>query len=468
VVVAQRTILGLRVRAEIGDHLCMANLRRIAIDRRAVLRGGVACLALPWLDAMQPAMTRPVPAKPRAVFLFSPNGVNMDRWRPEGEGAEARFGPTMAALEPLTSRATVFSGLEIDGGRAHGDGPGDHARAVASFLTCAHPRKTGGADLQAGVSVDQVLAAKLGGDEPFASLELGMEGGRSAGVCDSGYSCAYSNNVSWSAPDRPVAKETDPRAVFARLFGDPESALDQEQQRVARARKRSILDLVRQDARALKRQLGAGDRRKVDQYLDSVRDLEQRLLQADQQQEEVLADVPDGLLDAGGGYVERLQLMYALITLALATERTRVVTFMIGNGGSNRSYRFLDVPEGHHSLSHHGKVAVKREKIARIDRFQVEQLAGFVAGLAGQQSGERDLLHDCMVLYGSGIGDGNRHNHDDLPVLLLGEGGGVAAGRRHVRCAERTPMADLYLSILRAMGVDADAFADSSAPLALR
>lgn len=445
----------------------MPNLRRVALDRRTLLRGGAVSLALPWLDAMVPAMTQPPRSRPKAVFVFSPNGMDMDRWRPQGEGADAKLGQTMAALEPFADRLTVFSRLEIDGGWSHGDGPGDHARSVASFLTCAHPRKTGGADIRAGVSIDQQIAKQLEGREPFASLELGMERGRSAGVCDSGYSCAYSNNVSWAAPDRPVAKETDPRAVFARMFGDPESVLDQEQRRLRRDRERSILDLVRADAKSLQKELGSQDRRKLEQYLDSVRDLEQRLVQADQEQDEVLADVPDGLLDAGGTHRKRLDLMFELITLALATERTRVVSFMLGNGGSNRSYRFLGVPEGHHSLSHHGKLQAKRDKIARIDRFQVDQLAGFAARLQAERSGEHDLLRDCMVLFGSGISDGNRHNHNDLPMLLLGEGGGAARGRRHVRVAKKTPMANLYLSVQRAMGVRAERFADSTDALPL-
>ncbi|MCK5943647.1 MAG: DUF1552 domain-containing protein, partial [Planctomycetes bacterium] len=335
----------------------------------------------------------------------------------------------------------------------------------------AHPRKTGGADIQAGVSIDQEIARQVGGATPFASLELGMEGGRSAGICDSGYSCAYSNNVSWSAPDRPVAKETDPRAVFARLFGDPESALDRRQRVAQSARDRSILDLVQADAKSLRRQLGAADRRKLAQYLDSVRDLEQRLEQVERevaQQDEQAVGVPEGLLDAGGTQQDRLRMMYELIALALATDRTRVVSFMVGNGGSNRSYRFLGVPEGHHTLSHHGKVEEKREKIARIDRYQAEQLASFVERLAAEQSGERDLLHDTFVLFGSGIGDGNRHNHDDLPVLLCGEGGGAAKGRRHVEVGRRVPMANLYLAVLQAMGGRAERFADSREPLALR
>ena len=223
------------------DHTPVPNLRRAALDRRTLLRGGAASLALPWLDAMLPAMTRAPRAKPRAVFVFAPNGMEMGRWRVRGEGRAAELGPTLAPLRPFASRLTVFGGLEIRGGRPLGDGPGDHARAVASFLTCAHPRKTGGADLRAGVSIDQEIARRLGGAEPFRSLELGMERGRSAGICDSGYSCAYSNNVSWSAPDRPVAKETDPRQVFARMFGDPGSLLDEEQRRAERGRQRLLL-----------------------------------------------------------------------------------------------------------------------------------------------------------------------------------------------------------------------------------
>lgn len=446
----------------------MPNLRRVALDRRALLRGGAACLALPWLDAMLPAMSRPPRSAPKALFVFSPNGMDMARWRQRDPDGVLRTGPTLTPLRALEGRVTVFGGLEIDGGKSHGDGPGDHARATASFLTCAHPRKTGGADIQAGVSVDQAIAKELRGDEPFRSLELGLERGRSSGVCDSGYSCAYSNNVSWSAPDRPVAKETDPRAVFARMFGDPRSALDQEQRSAARARQRSILDLVRGDAQALRRELGAADRRKLGQYLDSVRDLEKRLEQAERERQERVADVPEGLLDGDGAHTTQLQLMYELTALALATEQTRVVTLMLGNGGSNYRYDFLGVDDGHHGLSHHGEVEQKREHLARIDRYHVEQLARFGARLAGEQSGEHDLLHDSLVVFGSGIGDGNRHNHDDLPMLLLGEGGGAARGRGYVDLGEGRPAADLYLSVMRAMGSQAERFADSVAPLPLR
>ena len=415
---------------------------------------------------MAPAMSAPRKVKPRAVFVYAPNGMNMAHWRPKGDGPRAKFGATMKSLEPLRKRLTVFSGLGIDAGRAHGDGPGDHARAVSTFLTCAHPRKTGGADIHVGVSVDQAIAKQIGGASPFASLEVGMDRGKSAGVCDSGYSCAYSNNMSWAAPDKPVAKEADPRAVFTRLFGDPESALNREQQNEQRAWDRSVLDLVNADAKSLRNKLGAADRRKLEQYLESVRELEKRLQQ--EPAVEDLTPVPDGLLGGHREFPEKLQLMYELVALALATERTRVVTFMLGNGGSNRSFRFLGVPQGHHSLSHHGKAEKKLRSIAKIDRFYVDQFAGFLQRLTEQQDGDGDLLSNSLVLYGSGISDGNRHNHHDLPMLLCGEGVGVAKSQGHITHASETPMANLYLSVMQAMGCRADQFADSTERLRLR
>ncbi|MCU0867158.1 MAG: DUF1552 domain-containing protein [Planctomycetes bacterium] len=445
----------------------MHPIRRLALDRRAFLRGGAACLALPWLDAMQPALGRPPAAVARCLFVFSPNGMHMERWRPNGKGAGAELVHTLAPLQPLRDRVTVWSGLAIDGGRPHGDGPGDHARAAASFLTCAHPRKTGGADLRVGVSIDQVIAAEVGRDLPFASLEVGLERGTAAGICDSGYSCAYSNNISWRAADTPVTKEAEPRAVFARLFGDPGRALDRRAALDEQRRHRSLLDLVQADAAALAQRLGAGDRHKLDQYLQSVRELEQRLQRLEGEAVGDSTPVPTGLLDSGQGYAEKLALHYELIALAFATGRTRVATLMLGNGGSNRSYKFLDVPEGHHDLSHHGKSFEKLAALAKINEFQIKQLATFLKRLREQADGDADLLANSLVLFGCGIGDGDRHNHDDLPVLLAGGGAGAAKSRGHVVLTKETPMANLHLAIARAMGVQAERFADSNGVLAL-
>jgi hypothetical protein len=440
----------------------MRACRQLALDRRTFLRGGASLLALPWLDAMVPALRSPPPPPQRCVFVFSPNGMNMAHWRPEGEGPSAKLVRTLEPLQPLQQRITVFSGLAIDGGFPHGDGPGDHARAGGSFLTCAHPRKTGGADIEAGVSIDQALAARIGQETSFASLELGMEKGAAAGVCDSGYSCAYSNNISWRTPNTPVAKETDPKAVFARLFGDPQQAGDAAAARKQREQDRSVLDAVLADAKALTGRLGTADRQKLEQYLQSVRELEQRLQRLDD--ESPKTPVPAGLLSASQDYQGRLGLMYELLALALATDRTRIATLMLGNAGSNRSYKFLDVPDGHHELSHHGKKPEKLAAIAKINRFQVEQFAAFLSRLQSEQQASGDLLGQCLVMFGSGIGDGDRHNHDDLPVLLAGEGGGAAKAQGHVRLG-KVPMANLYLAMMRALGGDDETFVDSTGVL---
>lgn len=442
----------------------MRPIRQLALDRRTFLRGSACALALPWLDAMQPAL-RPAAANPvRCLFVFSPNGMNMAEWRPRGEGAEAALGPTLQPLEPFRGRFTVWSGLAIDGGRDHGDGFGDHARAGGSFLTCAHPRKTGGGDIRAGTSVDQVIAAKAGGATSFPSLELGMEKGAAAGICDSGYSCAYSNNISWRTPTTPVAKETDPRAVFARLFGDPDRARDAAAARRQRAARQSVLDAVAADARSLAGDLGAADRAKLDEYLHAVRELEKRLERIDAEADGQAIPLPEHLL-AGGGYAERLATMYELIALAFATDRTRVVTFMLGNAGSNRSHRFLGVPDGHHDLSHHGKKPAKLAAIAKIDRFQLESFAAFLDRLRASPEAGGDLLGGTLAMFGCGIGDGDHHNHDDLPVLLAGEGGGAARGQGHVRLAKETPMANLYVATMRAMGLPDETFGDSTGVL---
>ncbi|MBL8754829.1 MAG: DUF1552 domain-containing protein [Planctomycetes bacterium] len=444
----------------------MPPLRRLALDRRTFLRGTGAAIALPWLEAMQPALapTRALPR--RALFVFAPNGKKMDDWTPAQTGRSFALPFLLEPLAPVRDRVTVFSGLAIDGGRAHGDGPGDHARAAGSFLTCAHPKKTGGADLQAGVSVDQVLAAQTGGATTFASLELGMEKGNQAGICDSGYSCAYSNNIAWRNAGTPVAKEHDPRAVFARLFGDPDRARDAAAAERDRATRRSVLDAVLADSKALQGRLGSTDRQKLDQYLTAVRELEQRL----QRVEAPAADQPAppaGVL-AARTFADKLAAMYELLALAFATDRTRIATFMLGNAGSNRGYDFLGVPEGHHDLSHHGKKPEKLAGIRKINRFHTEAFAVFLQRLTAHREGDGGLLDQTLVVYGSGIGDGDRHNHDDLPVLLCGGGGGVHRGGAHVRLGKDTPMANLYLAVLQAYGCRDERFGDSTGTLDLR
>jgi hypothetical protein len=463
-----RPATGLPRPAAARDHdETMPTFRNRALDRRSFLRGAGAMVALPWLDAMQPARARSAPPPRRVLFVFAPNGKKMDEWTPAAGGRLGALPYLLEPLAPLKQRVTVFSGLAIDGGNGHGDGPGDHARAAASFLTCKHPRKTGGADLQAGVSIDQRLAAHLGGATAFPSLELGMERGAQAGVCDSGYSCAYSNNISWRTPSTPVVKEHEPRAVFARLFGDPEQAVGTAAAQAQRARTKSVLDAVRADANALRNTLGGGDRGKLDDYLTAVRELERRLQRAEAEAPPAPTTAPDRLL-AAKAFPERLDAMYELLALAFATDRTRVATFMLGNAGSNRSYPFVGVPDGHHEVSHHGRKPEKLAAIRAINRFHVEKLAAFLQRLAGERDGDGDLLANTLVLYGSGISDGDRHNHDDLPVLLCGEGGGCHRTGSHLRLGKDAPMANLYLALLHAFGVEEARFADSTGPLALR
>lgn len=437
--------------------------RRLALSRRALLRGAAAGIALPWLDAMRPAFAAPAKAeKPlRIAFVFAPNGQKMDDWSPKQEGAGYELPPTLAPLKAHKKSLLVLSGLTIHGGRALGDGPGDHAREGGSFLTCAHPYKTGGADLKAGVSIDQVLAAHVGPATSFPSLEVGLEPGRGGGACDSGYSCAYSNNVSWRTESQPMPKETDPRAVFARLFGDPDAA-ESTQGRAARLlERRSVLDAALEDVKRLLGRLGPGDRVKLDEYLTSVREVEQRLAK-DAAAETVVA-VPQGLR-GGGGYPERVRLFYDLLVLAFQTDRTRIATYMLGNAGSNLSYAFLGVPEGHHDLSHHGNEPAKLEKIGTINRFHVQQLAYFLERLEAVQDDGEALLARSLVLYGSALADGNAHAHHDLPVLLAGRGGRLRTGR-HERFAKETPMANLYLTLLQQVGSPVKTFADGKSPL---
>lgn len=446
----------------------------IRISRRTALKAMGAAVGLPLLDAMVPdgllrAAGAAEPARPpvRLGFVFSPNGVIGPEFFPAAEGALGDLPPTLEPLADVREHVLVLTGLALDNARAKGDGPGDHARASAAFLTTAHPAKTDGRDIRVGVSVDQVAAAALAAKTRLPSLELTAEKGPAAGRCDSGYSCAYVSNVSWRGPSTPAPGESNPRAVFERLFGSEADRRDE----AARARRlrheASILDLVADDAARLGARLGRRDREKLDEYREAVREVERRVERAESERRG--AEVPEDVESPAGiprDYREHLDLLYDLALLAVRTDATRVVTLMTGRAGSNRSYAFLGVPEGHHHLSHHQGDEAKIAKIRKIDRFQVEAFARFVGKLAATAEGEGTLLHSGLWLWGSGIGDGNRHTHHDLPILLAGRGGGAAAPGRHVRHPTDTPLANLYLTMLGAAGVAADSFGDSTGPLA--
>jgi hypothetical protein len=365
-------------------------------------------------------------------------------------------------LAKLKDQINVFSGLAQDNGRAKGDGPGDHARSAASFLTGAHPVKTSGADIRVGMSVDQVAAEFVGHYTRLPSLEVGIERGRQAGNCDSGYSCAYSNNISWKTPTTPMAKEVDPRLVYERLFGTSLEAAK------ANARRdlfrKSILDLVSEDAASLQRSLGQTDRRKVEEYFTSVRELELRIARAEQDAQrdrpdfEVPQDLPRDLQ-------VHIRLMYDLMVLAFQTDTTRVITFMLANEGSNRTYPMVGVNDGHHEISHHRDDRDKVAKLQKIDHFLVSEFAYFLEKLASIKEGQGTLLDHSMILYGSGISDGNRHRHDDLPIVLAGRGGGTIETGRHVRIERETPLNNLFLSMLDRAGASVDELGDSTGRL---
>jgi hypothetical protein len=441
----------------------------LRISRRTVLRGLGTAVALPWLEAMRPLSAGAADADKlpvRAVFLEVPNGVNMSDWTPDAEGDGFALKPTLEPLAPFRSRMLVLSGLTLDGARAHGDGGGDHARSCAAFLTGAHPKKTYGADIRNGVSVDQFAAAKIGGATRFPSLELGIDRGAQSGNCDSGYSCAYSANLSWRTETAPVAKEVDPAAVFDRLFGSGSNS-EQAQARMQRNRgRKSILDFAAEDARQLTGQLGAADRRKLDEYLYAVRDVERRLQgeggSSTDRKTAVDYPRPQG---TPREFEAHVKLLFDLIALAFQTDATRIVTFMYCNEGSNRNYPQIGVNEGHHDLSHHGNDVEKQAKISKIDRFHITLFSHLVEQLNRIQERDQPLLSNCMVMYGAGIGDGNRHNHDDLPIILIGNGGGAIRGGRHLRYPQNTPLTNLYLNMLQVLGAATDKFGDSSGPL---
>lgn len=445
------------------------------IDRRTLLRGSGAAICLPWLEAMFPgsllapgfaSQNSKAAAPLRVAFLYVPNGMHMPHWTPDKEGANFDIKPTLEPIAKFKDKINVLSGLTLDGARAHNDGGGDHARSAAAFLTGAHPKKTHGADILNGVSVDQALAQVIGDKTRFASLELGLEGSSQAGECDSGYSCAYSSNLAWRNATSPLAKEMDPSAVFDRLFGSGDAKEDKKTSAIRKGRRKSVLDFVLSDAKQLQGQLGAADRRKMDEYLYAVRDIENRLVNTEKLQ--IGEDgIPNYPRPAGvpRELEEHSRLMLDMLVLALQTDSTRVATFMFANEGNNRGYPELGAPEGHHDLSHHGGSAEKQEKIAKINRFYCERLAYFLGALASIHEGDATLLDNSLIIYGSGISDGDRHNHDELPILLAGRGGGKVKSGRHLRFPAETPMCNFYVWLLNQFGVRADGFGDSKGKL---
>jgi hypothetical protein len=446
----------------------MTVVLKTQLPRRTFLRGVGTVLALPMLDAMVPAFVRAAstPSPTRLAILYFPNGVQIEAWNLSSPTPVAALPETLPrTLAPLTNYRndiTVLSGLTVDGGRAHGDGPGDHGRAGASYLTGAHPKKTFGKDLQAGVSIDQYAAAAIGSTTRFASLELGCEEGIQGGNCDNGYSCAYSNSISWRTPSTPNPPEIRPRAVFNRLFG----AGDVERDPVKRARQekydKSVLDSVLADARRLEGALGASDKRKLDEYMYAVRDIETRI-QRTERQSATNPDMDRPSPSVPENYNEHTRVMFDLMTAAFQSDSTRVITFLMAIEQSNRAYREIGIADSHHGLTHHGGDKEKIEKCIRINAFQVEQFAYFIDKLKSTKDGDATLFDRVMVTYGSGLS--RDHDHDNLPTLITGRGNGAFHLGRHVTYPKETPLANLHVAMLHQMGVPAEKFADSTGTL---
>ncbi len=444
-----------------------------SISRRTALKGLGTVIALPWLESLAAAAPATpslaaIPAAKRLAFLYVPNGAHMADWTPKSEGKFDKLPDILAPLDPFKDHINVLTGLKLDKANANGDGPGDHARAMSSFLTGRQVRKTHGADIRVGISADQHAASIIGEATRFPSLELGIERGGQSGNCDSGYSCAYSANMSWRSESTPNAKETDPKAVFERLFGNGDPKDVSESRAKKELYNKSILDFVIDDAKSLTTQLGQGDKRKLDEYLSAVREVEQRIdktkkINADRKP----AAKPDMATPTGipKEMKDHVRLMCDLMVLAFQADLTRVITLPFANDGSNRAYPTIGVPDGHHDCSHHGRNTDKQAKIKKINTFHVEQLAYLIGKLkATKDIAGTNLLDSLLMVYGSGIGDGDRHNHDDLPIVLIGNGGGKVEGGRHLKY-NREPLMNLYLTMFEHAGAPAKSFGDSTGVL---
>lgn len=455
-----------------GTYRVIMDAAHIRLNRRGFLRGLGAAVAIPAMESLRPLSAAPVVAGRavtasgaplRMAYLYLPNGVNVEKWRPEGTGTAFKFGESTSLLEPYRGDLQVVKGLAQLNAAAGPDGAGDHARSSATFLTGVRARKTAGADIKLGMSVDQMAARYLQHETRFPSLELSCDGVRKSGSCDSGYSCAYQFNISWKSETQPVAPESNPRLVFERLFGSGGEQERKESLARRREEQRSVLDFVLEDARAMQKELGRNDQQKLDEYLTGVRDIERRIEMAER-----VGPVPDPGVAAPpegipGNYQEHIRLMFDMLVLAFKTDSTRVATYLLAHEGSNRSFNEIGVAGGHHELSHHAGSQAKLEKIAKIDRFYLQQLTYFLDRMKGEQDIDgQSLLHNSMIVWGSGIGDGNKHNHNDLPVIVAGNAGGKFTTGRHLDVGEDVPMTNLYLRMLEEMGMPEARVGDST------
>jgi Protein of unknown function (DUF1552) len=454
----------------------IARQAHLTASRRQFLRGLGAAIALPAFESILPrginqavaASTRNLGtsstgAPLRAAFLYVPNGVNQKTWWPTGEGGtDFQLAPTMEPLAALKDKIQVFKGLDHLNATGGKDGPGDHARASSTFLTGVRIKKTSGADIHAGVSVDQLIAQKIGHLTRFPSLELTCDGVRKSGGCDSGYSCAYDFNVSWRTPSTPMPPEPNPRMVFERLFGSGKAGERQKNFNRRIEQQKSILDFVLDDAADLQGQLAYRDKDKLDEYLTSVREIESRIQRAEKVGE---VKDPGGETPAGipGNHRDHIRIMCDMMVLAFQTDSTRIASLIFAHDGSNRAFPEIGIPEGHHFLSHHQGKTERLEKVAQIDLFYMQEYARFLERLDQTRDVDgNSLLHNSMIVYGGGNGDGNRHNHDNLPFVLAGTGGGTLTPGRFVKGGSK-PMSNVFLGMIDRFGINGvDRFGDST------
>lgn len=440
------------------------------LPRRTFLRGLGASVALPLLDSMVPALTAQeltsaAPVK-RLGIIYVPNGVFMDNWTPPEKGSDFSLPSTMEPLSPFQDQMLVLTGLSNKMGDAWpGEGAGDHARAAGAYLTGVHPKKTEGADLQAGLSMDQIIARQLGQHTQLTSLELSLESRENVGACDPGYACAYANTLCWSSATTPLPMENNPRVVFERLFGGNEST-DPEAWRARREEDSSILDAVGDKIAKLQGDLGHRDQLKLDEYLDSIRNAERRIQMAEVQSERELPVIeqPAGV---PATFQEHAKIMFDLQLLAFQADLTRVITFMVGHETSQRAYPEIGVPDAHHPLSHHGGSAEKIEKLIRVNGYHAEMFAYYLDRMKNTPDSGGSLLDNSTILYGSGMSDGNGHNHHNLPTLIVGGGTGSIKGNRHLVYPreQETPIANLFLDMLEKFDIPLESFGDSTGNL---
>ena len=429
---------------------------RKALPRRTLLRGMGATVALPLLDAMVPAMTptAATPARPvrRLGYIFIPMGSDINRWTPPGDHSLTELSPILRPLERHRDYVTVVTNMELKNAY-----PGTHATSNSSYLSCAKAKFTESSDYYLGTTVDQIAAREIGQDTRLPSLELGIELLDIVGQCDDGYACVYQNNLSWSSPTTPLPYEANPQKVFGRLFGE---GSPEEQSRTLK-KKASMLDRVKSDIARLRTELGSGDRVKVDHYLDSVREVERRIQIAEAGVNENPAPDAERPVGVPVAYADHVRLMFDLQVLALQADLTRVISFQMAREGSTRSYHEIGVSEPHHPLTHHGNDQEKIAKMAKINEYHVSLFGYLLEKLKTTPDGDGSLLDHSIYMYGSGMGDPNLHDHINLPILVTGGGAGKMKGGRHISYEDRTPLANLHLTLLEKAGVRMDSFADS-------